>query len=76
MKIIIAIAVVTGIVYTPVKTHSSCRDIRYEPCIPFLDSTEGQEYMQIMREYAGQHNGEEISESVRKRIIDEVLNRT
>jgi hypothetical protein len=75
MDKIIAIAVIAEIVSSAVKTYRSSRDIRYAPCSPFLDSTEGQEYMLKMREYAEKYNVEEVPESVRRRIMDEVLGR-
>ena len=70
---IISIAVIAGLISSTVRAHHSCRDIRYAPCSPFLDSPEGHEYMRRMREYAAQHNGEEVPESDRRRIMDEVL---
>ena len=72
---IIAIAVLAGIVSSAVKAYRSRCDIRYALCSPFLDSPEGQEYMRRMGEYAEQHNGEEVLEIVRRRIMDEVLGR-
>ncbi len=73
MDKIIAIAVITAFVSAAVKAYRTSRDILYAPCSPFLDSPEGQEYMRRMREYGEQHNGEEVPENVRRRIMDEVL---
>lgn len=70
---IITIAVIAGLISATVKAYHSCRDIRYAPCSLFLDSSEGQEYMRRMREYAEQHTGENVSESVRRRIWRSVI---
>ena len=75
MDMIIAIAVIAGIVSSAVKAYSSRGDILYAPCSPFFDSPEGQEYMRRIREYEEQHNGETVPESVRRMIIDEALGR-
>ncbi len=75
MDRIIAVAVVAGLVSAALKAYRSSRDILYAPCSPFLDSSEGQAYMRRMREYSEQHNGETVPESVRRRIMDEILGR-
>ena len=69
MKYIIALAAITGLA-SAVIHH---RNVRYSPCSPFLDPPEGQEYMCRVKEWSENHDGKRIPESVRRRIMEEVI---
>ena len=69
MNKLFVVAMIAGFVYAVVETYN----VKYSPCSPFLDSSEGQEYIRRIGEWYERHNGEKMPERVRQRIFMESI---
>ena len=69
MKCIIALSAIAGLASAVIRY----RNVRYSPCSPFLDSPEGQEYMRWVKKWSEEYDGKRMPESVRMRIMEEVI---